>query len=119
MPVADIIAEMQCNPLTDGLTLTGGEPFLQAAGCAELAASARQKGLNVWAYSGMTFDELLRMAGSEPAVGELLGLVDVLVAGPFVLAERTLSLRWRGSRNQRVLDVKKSLAAGAVVDLAM
>ena len=113
----ELIAQMRSNPLTDGLTLSGGEPFLQAAECGKLAAAARENGLNVWAYTGSTFEQLLQRAQSDPAVGGLLSLTDVLVDGPFKLPERSLSLRWRGSRNQRVIDVPESLTAGAAVEL--
>ena len=115
--VGDIIDEMLGNPLTDGLTLSGGEPFLQAADCVRLAAAAREKGLNIWVYTGYRFEELIAKLKSEPQVKELLELTDALIDGPFILAERTLSLRWRGSRNQRVLDMKKSLETGKAVEL--
>jgi len=115
--VDDIISEMKRNPLTDGLTLSGGEPFQQAADCVRLAAAARETGLNVWTFSGFTFEELALQAGNEPDVKKLLELTDVLIDGRFVLAERTLSTKWRGSLNQRVLDVPKSLAAGSAVEL--
>jgi len=111
----DIISEMLGNPLTDGLTLSGGEPFLQAAACAEIASAARRRGLNVWTYSGSTFGELMSASETDHSIQDLLNLTDVLVEGPFKLSERTLSLKWRGSRNQRVLDVPKSLAAGEAV----
>ena len=117
MTVEEIIAEMSRNPLTDGLTLSGGEPSMQAAGCAQLASAARTKGLSVWMYSGYTFEELISRAKAEPDVRELLELIDVLVDGRFKLEERTLSTRWRGSQNQRVLDVQKSLAQGSAVQL--
>ena len=113
----EIIGEMLRNPLTDGLTLTGGEPFLQAGECAKLAAAAREKGLNVWAFSGYTFEALLGMAAEDPAVTQLLRLTDVLVDGQYIAAERSLSLKWRGSRNQRLVDVPKSLEAGEAVIL--
>jgi len=108
-----VVTEMLKNPLTDGLTLTGGEPFSQAEDCAIIARAARERGLNVWAWSGWTFEELLK----EPAQGalELLALCDVLVDGLYLESERSLSLKWRGSKNQRVLDVKKSLDAGEAV----
>ena len=112
MEVSDIIDQMLSNPLTDGLTLSGGEPFMQAKDCAAIAAAARERGLNVWTYTGHTFEELLSRQDSEPYARELLKLTDALVDGEFMLSERTLSLRWRGSRNQRVLDVQKSLATG-------
>ena len=117
-PVSAVIAEMARNPLTDGLTLSGGEPFLQAADCALVAAAARGMGLNVWTYSGYTFGELIALADADPGARELLALSDVLVDGRFVLSERTLSSKWRGSGNQRLIDVPRSLAAGAAVELA-
>ena len=115
--VDGLIAEMLSNPLTDGLTLSGGEPFLQAAECAKLANVAHENKLSVWAYTGFTFEELCHKAQCEPDVGDLLQQTDVLVDGPFRLAERTLSLKWRGSKNQRVIDVKKSLIAGETVPM--
>jgi len=119
MSVGEIIAEMQSNPLTDGLTLTGGEPFLQAGECVELAAFAREKGMNVWVYSGYTFDELLSISKTDQAVSQLLEFSHVLVDGRFVLAQRSLSIKWRGSRNQRLIDLPKSLALGEAVELAL
>ncbi|MDR1569096.1 MAG: anaerobic ribonucleoside-triphosphate reductase activating protein [Oscillospiraceae bacterium] len=107
--VAEIEAELLKNPLTDGLTLSGGEPFLQARDCAALARTARRRGLNVWTYSGWTFEELLFMAKRDPDIYALLELTDVLVDGRFMPGERSLELRWRGSRNQRLIDVAKSL----------
>lgn len=116
MTVDEIIREMEKNPLTDGLTLTGGEPFLQAEECALLAQAAREKGLDVWVYSGYTFEELFARAGAEPGIAAMLGAADVLVDGQFVLSERSLSAKWRGSTNQRLIDVPRSLAAGAAVE---
>ena len=101
---------MNANPLTSGLTLSGGEPFLQAAELIPVAKAARQRGFDVWAWSGWTIDELL--TSEDESKIELLKLCDVLVDGRFVLAKRSLALEWRGSSNQRVLDVKKSIAAG-------
>ena len=109
MTAEEVISKMLSNPLTDGLTLSGGEPFSQAADCAAIAAAAQKNGLNVWAYSGHTFEELLELSKSDNGIAALLAQIDVLVDGPFILSERTLSLSWRGSRNQRLIDVKKSL----------
>lgn len=107
---AELVRAMEGNPLLDGLTLSGGEPFAQPEACLELARAAHGLGLNVWAYSGYTFDELMCM--DNPAVRALLERCDVLVDGRFVRAERTLELRFRGSKNQRLIDVKRSLAEG-------
>lgn len=111
MSVAQIVAQMGKNRLIDGLTLSGGEPFLQVEPCLELAKAAHALGLNVWAYSGYTFEEL--MADSEKS--RLLAECDVLVDGPFILTQRTLEKRFRGSKNQRVIDVKRSIAQGEIV----
>jgi anaerobic ribonucleoside-triphosphate reductase activating protein len=111
--VPEIIAAMLGNPLTDGLTLSGGEPFAQAEDCARLAAAAREAGLNVWAYSGWTFEELY--GDIVPGSKKLLELCDVLIDGKFELSQKNLGLTWRGSENQRVADVRKSLCAGRVI----
>ena len=111
MAPEEVIRAMRSNPLTDGLTLSGGEPFEQAADCLSLAKAAHESGLNVWSYSGFTYEQLL----SDPEKAALLRELDVLVDGPFLLQERTLALPWRGSRNQRVIDVPQSLAAGRAV----
>jgi len=112
IPVDEIITDMLSNPLTDGLTLSGGEPFDQAADCASLAAIAHEKGLDVWVFSGRTFEELLNTARSDSDIMKLLEKTDVLVDGRFMIKEKTLSLKWCGSLNQRVIDVKKSLETG-------
>ncbi len=113
MSVAEVEREMLKNPLTDGLTLSGGEPFAQPEDCLALAKAAHAHGLNVWSYSGWTFEHL-RDQGSA-AQQALLRELDVLVDGPFLLSEKTLSLPWRGSRNQRLIDVPASLRAGEAV----
>jgi anaerobic ribonucleoside-triphosphate reductase activating protein len=105
--VEEVISHMRSNPLTDGLTISGGEPFLQAAECATLAAAAQESGLNVWVYSGYTFEELTELSKTDHNIDALLKATDVLVDGPFILSERTLSLKWRGSKNQRIIDMKK------------
>lgn len=113
MTTDEVIQKMRSNPLTDGLTLSGGEPFAQAEDCLAIARAAHEHSLNVWGYSGWTYDHLLT-EGSE-AQKALLKELDVLVDGPFLLDQRSLSLNWRGSRNQRVIDVQASLAAGEVI----
>ena len=84
-----------------------------AQACAELARAARALRLNVWCYTGYTWEQL--MAEADPDRLALLEAVDVLVDGPFVLAERSLELKFCGSRNQRLIDVPQTRAAGEVV----
>ena len=101
------------SKLTDGLTLSGGEPFSQAAACAVIARAARAAGFNVWCYTGYTIEELI--ASPDKDWHALLDLTDVLVDGRFILSERSLNLKWRGSGNQRVISVRKSLDIGSAV----
>ncbi len=91
-----------------GLTLSGGEPMLQAKACKELADWAhREMGWNVLSFTGYLYDDI--KAGrdwSTPEMWELVKSIDMLIDGPFILAERDLSLKFRGSRNQRLLHLK-------------
>ena len=109
----DILAAAAENPLLDGITLSGGDPFLQPVPCLALAEGAHKIGLNVWTYTGYTWEALLEENDAEKLA--LLKETDVLVDGPFLLAERSLELRFCSSRNQRLIDVKKSLAEDKVV----
>ena len=109
---AEIIAQLGKNPLVRGVTLTGGEPMMQAAALCEVAAAAREKGLSVWCYTGYTLEALARE--NNPDRMRLLGLVDVLVDGPYIAHERSLDLLYCGSRNQRLIDMPATLSAGEV-----
>lgn len=109
----DILAAAAENPLLDGITLSGGDPFLQPVPCLALAEGAHKIGLNVWTYTGYTWEALWEENAPEKIA--LLKETDVLVDGPFLLAERSLELRFCGSRNQRLIDVKKSLTEDKVV----
>ncbi len=109
---SEIINMMEENILLDGLTLTGGDPFCQPEPCIELAKAAKKQGLNVWAFTGWTYEDIL--ADEEKAA--LLREIDVLIDGPFILAQRTLDKRFMGSKNQRAIDVKRSLEEGTVIE---
>lgn len=110
--VEELAALAKENILLDGITLTGGEPFVQPEACAELARRAHAAGLNVWCYTGYAFEDLLK---GRPEWRELLENVDVLVDGPFLRAQKTMDKRFRGSANQRIIDVPASLKAGIAV----
>lgn len=103
------------NPLCQGVTFSGGEPFAQAAALLPLARLIKDRGLHLCCYSGYTFEQLCEMGEEQPEVRGLLSRCDVLVDGPFILAQRTLEKRFAGSRNQRVLDVQASLRSGQPV----
>ena len=107
--IADIVGT---NPLCRGVTFSGGEPFAQAEGFARLAKLLKHRGYEVASYSGYTFEQLQK--GTETQQ-ELLRSIDVLIDGRFELAQRSLEIAFRGSRNQRIIDVKKSLSLGEAV----
>ena len=107
-----LIAEILSNPLLDGVTLSGGEPFMQAAECALIAAAARAAGLHVMLYSGYTYEEILEQSQYRAGWADLLRQADILIDGRFEKTQRSLELRFRGSRNQRAIDVQASLNAG-------
>lgn len=109
----ELFSECIEDPLNTGVTFSGGEPFLQAAALYELGKRFKEHGLSLWCYSGWTFDELKTLGGD---VQRLLSIIDVLVDGRFVKERRTLSLPFRGSDNQRLVDVRESLARGSAVE---
>lgn len=97
------------NPLLDGVTLTGGDPMYQTEACYYLLKEIKKRNLNTLIFTGFTFEELLEMKDEDPFVMKTLELTDILIDGPYIDEERDLTLLFRGSRNQRVIDVKKSL----------
>ncbi|MCI8413275.1 MAG: anaerobic ribonucleoside-triphosphate reductase activating protein [Clostridia bacterium] len=108
VPLSFITDMAEKNPLLDGLTFSGGEPFLQPAPLCALAKWCHARALNVWCYSGYTYEQLRQMGENDVDVAALLNEIDVLVDGPFVEKEKDLMLAFRGSRNQRVLDMRRS-----------
>ena len=108
--VEDIYKMIKKDPIVRGVTFSGGEPFDQAEGFYELAKLLKADGYELAAYSGFTFEQLAKDKNSFEY--KLLELLDILVDGPFELAKRSLSAGFRGSTNQRVLNVPASLANG-------
>lgn len=113
MSVEEVARQLLKNPLTDGLTLSGGEPFAQPEPCLQLAQLAHAHRLTVWTYTGYTLDHLLAQGASAQLA--LLRETDVLVDGPFLQSQRTLSLPFRGSANQRLIQVPATLQSGTTV----
>ena len=89
--------------------------MFQVEACDKIANYCKEKGLNIWVYTGFTFEELMLMARRKPIYLEFLQKIDVLVDGRFILEERDLSLLFRGSRNQRLIDMPKTLASGKII----
>lgn len=99
----EILAIYTDNPLLDGITFSGGEPFLQAFALAKLAALIHARGGSVMTYTGYVFEELVKGSHIPPGSQSLLEGTDILVDGPYMDAMRSLDLEYRGSSNQRLL----------------
>ena len=105
----EIVRQVKADPLMSGVTFSGGEPFCQAAALCELGERIKALGKNLTIYSGYTFEQLLQKSEQEPDILRLLQLCDLLVDGPYLEAERDLSLQFRCSRNQRLINLKEAL----------
>lgn len=99
----------------DGITFSGGDPFMQPKECSEIAKYVKKKGFNVWTYTGYTFEQLLALSKSKTEIMDFLKEIDVLVDGKFELSKKSYNCIFRGSSNQRIIDIKKSLKTSKVV----
>ena len=98
------------NPLLNGVTFSGGEPFCQAVSCSCLAKKVHRIGLSVVVYTGYIFEDLLTDGkDSSPERLDFIKNVDILIDGPFKIREKSLDLEFKGSRNQRIIDIRRSL----------
>ena len=112
MSTDEIVTLIHSDPLCTGITYSGGEPFLQAKDLIALTKILKDEGYEVEAYSGYRFEELLMGTCDQL---ELLSYIDVLIDGPFDRKQKSLDLKFRGSRNQRILNVPESLRKGEAV----
>ena len=110
-----IIEEFDKNPLLAGITFSGGEPMCQPEGFAALGKLVKERGKTITIFSGYTLEQLLARAKENKATAELLMMCDVLIDGPFVQAKRDLTLQFRGSSNQRVIDMNRTRKEGKIV----
>jgi anaerobic ribonucleoside-triphosphate reductase activating protein len=113
--VQDLLNLVRRSGPLDGVTFSGGEPFHQAAPLTELGRPLQAGGLSVVTYTGFLYEEILAASARRPAWLDLLTVTDLLVDGPYMEALRDAKLPYRGSRNQRLIDVPGSLKAGRVV----
>lgn len=114
--ILDLVDE---NPLLDGITLSGGEPFLQAQGLSILAREIKARGLSVVTYSGYTYEELLSGKTAKKDWHALLDLTDILIDGPFKINRHSGLLTFRGSDNQRIIDLNETRQNTEVVLMAL
>lgn len=113
---ADLLEKIKANPLLDGVTFSGGEPFMQSEILAYFGREIKSLGLNIVTYTGFTFEELY-CNRDKNGWGELLEVTDYLVDGPFILEKKDWKIKFRGSSNQRYIDCQASLAAGRAVEV--
>jgi anaerobic ribonucleoside-triphosphate reductase activating protein len=114
--VDDIIKQVKSNPLLDGITLSGGDPFEQAEALSELAKKVKNMGYNVITYTGYTFEYILENKDKNMGWDKLLGQTDILVDGRFEIAKKNILLKFRGSENQRIIDVRQSIITNSIVE---
>ena len=96
----------------DGITFSGGDPFYQVEPCLEIARYCREKGYNIWCYTGFIYEDLLKMGNK---VLQFLKNIDVLVDGKFDISKKSYNLKFKGSSNQRIIDVQRSLKENKVI----
>lgn len=113
--VSDVKTQLKNLQGQSGITFSGGDPMFQAKECAEIAKYAKKIGLNVWCYTGFTFEKLMEKSETDKSYLEFLKYIDVLVDGPFVLSLKSFDVKFRGSKNQRIIDVAKSLEEKVVI----
>lgn len=111
----EILEDILRNPLLDGVTFSGGDPFCQAKPLVEIAEKVKEKGLDIITYTGYTWEFLCEHADENNFYRELMEISDYVIDGKFELSKRSLDLHFRGSSNQRIIDVKKTLANGEIV----
>lgn len=112
--IQDIINAIDENPLIQGVTFSGGEPLCQVEPFLNLAKEIKKRNLHLLIYTGYTIEELEERMKTEPKLEELLRITDYLIDGRFVEELRNLSLSYRGSSNQRIIDLKDYFATGVL-----
>jgi len=115
MSVEEILEQVKKNPLLDGVTFSGGDPFEQADSFAILGEKVKALGLNVMTYTGYTYEKIIDGIKTNSQWKSLLYTTDILVDGKFDLNKKSLALKFRGSSNQRIIDVKKSLKLNQII----
>lgn len=113
--IDNIVTDIKKNPLIKGVTFSGGDPIEQAEAFSLIAKEVRKLNKNVWCYTGYTFEEILKNSEKDSALKELIKNIDVLVDGKFDISKKDDGLKYRGSSNQRIIDVKRSLSKGEAV----
>ena len=114
--IDELIEDVKENPMIKGVTFSGGDPFEQAEAFTILAKKLRDINKTVWCYTGYTFENIIKNKDNKQWQ-DLLNNIDVLIDGKFILSEKTDTLKYRGSNNQRIIDVKESLNNDEVITI--
>ena len=113
--VDDVISQIKDSPLISGVTFSGGEPFMQPVPLTTLSKKIHDLGYDIICYTGYTYENILSSNNKDKV--ELLSNIDILIDGLFDISKRSIDLKFRGSLNQRVIDVKKSFKLSKVVEI--
>ena len=112
--IKDLIKDTLDNPMIKGVTFSGGDPFERAEEFSYMAKEFKKAGLNIWCYSGYTFERIIEISKENQGFNDLVNNIDVLVDGKFIEEEKDEEIKYRGSRNQRIIDVKESIELGQI-----
>lgn len=115
MDMDELIKDVLDNPLLKGVTFSGGDPIEQAHSFSYMANIFKSSNLNIWCYTGYKFEDLIKKMELDKSIKDLLNNIDVLVDGKFEINNKKEGLKFKGSSNQRIIDVKKSLESGEIV----
>lgn len=111
----ELIKDTIDNPILRGVTFSGGDPWEQADKFAYMAKAFKENGLNIWSYTGYTFEYIIKNLENNKGWKDLINNIDVLVDGKFESDKMQDGLKFRGSTNQRIIDTKKSLRLGKII----
>lgn len=117
--IDELVNEVKENPMLKGVTFSGGDPFEQAEEFAYMAKKLKEFNLNIWCYTGYTFEYIFNNKNRYSGWGKMLNYIDVLVDGKFEEDKKNTNFKFRGSSNQRIIDVKKSMASKRIEILEM
>ena len=113
----ELIDDAIGNPMLKGVTFSGGDPLEQAESFVYMAKAFKKAGLNIWCYTGYTFEEILDRMEENKELKELINNIDVLVDGKFQLNNKKEGLKFRGSTNQRLINIKESLDKNKIITI--
>lgn len=117
MDTDDLKEELKNLKKQDGITLSGGDPMMQPKAILEILKYIKELNINVWCYTGYVYEDLIKMSKVIPIYKEILESIDVLVDGKFMMELKSYNCKFRGSSNQRIIDVKRSLELNKTIVL--